>query len=111
MSLGTGVVMSEDGYIITNSHVIEGCGAVDVVLQDERVFQALLVGQDAQSDLAVLKIDCAGLTPAQFGDSTLLEVGDAVAAIGNPTSAIPVPWTCISSACGRSWRGSATSGV
>ena len=60
------------------------CGAVDVVLQDERVFQALLVGQDAQSDLAVLKIDCAGLTPAQFGDSTLLEVGDAVAAIGNP---------------------------
>ena len=62
MSLGTGVVMSEDGYIITNSHVIEGCGAVDVVLQDERVFQALLVGQDAQSDLAVLKIDCAGLT-------------------------------------------------
>ena len=84
MSLGTGVVMSEDGYIITNSHVIEGCGAVDVVLQDERVFQALLVGQDAQSDLAVLKIDCAGLTPAQFGDSTLLEVGDAVAAIGNP---------------------------
>ena len=55
--------MSEDGYIITNSHVIEGCGAVDVVLQDERVFQALLVGQDAQSDLAVLKIDCAGLTP------------------------------------------------
>ena len=84
MSLGTGVVMSEDGYIITNSHVIEGCGAVDVVLQDERVFQALLVGQDAQSDLAVLKIACAGLTPAQFGDSTLLEVGDAVAANGNP---------------------------
>ena len=84
MSLGTGVVMSEDGYIITNSHVIEGCGAVDVVLQDERVFQALLVGQDAQSDLAVLKIDCAGLMPAQFGDSTLLEVGDTVAAIGNP---------------------------
>ena len=84
MSLGTGVVMSEDGYIITNSHVIEGCGAVDVVLQDERVFQALLVGQDAQSDLAVLKIACAGLMPAQFGDSTLLEVGDTVAAIGNP---------------------------
>ena len=70
MSLGTGVVMSEDGYIITNSHVIEGCGAVDVVLQDERVFQALLVGQDAQSDLAVLKIDCAGLTPAQFGKNS-----------------------------------------
>ena len=84
MSLGTGVVMSEDGYIITNSHVIEGCGAVDVVLQDERVFQALLVGQDAQSDLAVLKIDASGLTPAQFGDDTLLRSGDPVSAIGNP---------------------------
>ena len=76
--------MSEDGYIITNSHVIEGCGAVDVVLQDERVFQALLVGQDAQSDLAVLKIDASGLTPAQFGDDTLLRSGDPVSAIGNP---------------------------
>lgn len=84
MNLGTGVVMSEDGYIITNSHVIEGCSAVDVVLQDDSVHHALLVGRDAQTDLAVLKIEADDLSPAQFGDSALLRVGDTVAAIGNP---------------------------
>ena len=84
MSLGTGVVLSEDGYLITNAHVIAGSSRVEAVLQDERVFNALLVGRDTPSDLAVLKIDCDGLSPAVFGDSTLLEVGDPVAAIGNP---------------------------
>ena len=84
MNLGTGVILSADGYVITNSHVIEGSGRVEVVLQDERVFDALLVGRDTPSDLAVLKIDCDGLTPAQFGDSSLLAVGDPVVAIGNP---------------------------
>ena len=84
MSLGTGVILSSDGYVITNAHVIEGCSSAEVVLQDEQVFGALLVGMDAASDLAVLKIDCDGLSPAEFGDSALLEVGDAVVAIGNP---------------------------
>jgi len=84
MSLGTGVIMSENGYIITNSHVIEGCSAVDVVLWDERVYPALLVGRDEQTDLAVLKIEAEGLTPAAFGDSEDMVVGDAVVAIGNP---------------------------
>ena len=84
LSLGTGVVMSENGYIITNSHVIEGCSAVDVVLQDDSVHPARLVGRDAQTDLAVLKIEADGLSPARFGDSALLQVGDTVAAIGNP---------------------------
>ncbi|WP_352408724.1 trypsin-like peptidase domain-containing protein [Lawsonibacter hominis] len=84
MSLGTGVIMSEDGYIITNSHVIEGCSAVDVVLWDERVYPALLVGRDEQTDLAVLKVECTGLSPADFGDSGLLRVGDVALAIGNP---------------------------
>ena len=84
MSLGTGVVLSTDGYLITNTHVIEGSSRVEAVLQDGAVYNALLVGQDVPSDLAVLKIDCAGLTPAVFGDSALLEVGDPVAAIGNP---------------------------
>ena len=78
MSLGTGVIMSENGYIITNSHVIEGCSAVDVVLWDERVYPALLVGRDEQTDLAVLKVECTGLSPADFGDSGLLRVGDVV---------------------------------
>ena len=84
MSLGTGVIMSENGYIITNSHVIEGCSAVDVVLWDERVYPALLVGRDEQTDLAVLKVECTGLSPTDFGDSGLLRVGDVALAIGNP---------------------------
>ena len=84
MSLGTGVIMSENGYIITNSHVIEGCSAVDVVLWDERVYPALLVGRDEQTDLAVLKVECTGLSPADFGDSGLRRVGDVALAIGNP---------------------------
>ena len=83
-SLGTGVIMSPDGYIITNSHVIEGCTGLDVVLWNDRSYSAALVGRDSQTDLAVLKIDCTGLTPAVFGDSSFLEVGDRVAAIGNP---------------------------
>ncbi len=83
-SFGTGVVLSEDGYVITNAHVIKGCAQVEVVLQDDRSFGALLVGMDSQSDLAVLKIDAYNLRPAAFGDSAQLEVGDEVVAIGNP---------------------------
>ena len=82
--LGTGVIMTENGYIITNAHVIEGCSQVEVALQDEQVYPARLVGYDVQTDLAVLKIDARGLTPAEFGDSAALQVGDTVLAIGNP---------------------------
>ncbi|WP_297211928.1 S1C family serine protease [uncultured Flavonifractor sp.] len=81
---GTGVLMTDDGYLITNAHVIEGCSRVEAVLQDERVYPALLVGYDVQTDLAVLKIDAGVLTPAEFGDSAALQVGDTVLAIGNP---------------------------
>ena len=83
-SFGTGVVLTEDGYVITNAHVIQGCSGVEVTLQDDRSYKALLVGMDSQSDLAVLKIDTDGLRPAILGDSALLEVGDSVVAIGNP---------------------------
>lgn len=83
-SVGTGVVMTSNGYILTNQHVIDGGSRATVTLQDERSFDALLVGSDSQSDLAVLKIDASGLTSAEFGDSSLLEVGDAAVAIGNP---------------------------
>ena len=83
-SLGTGVVASANGYIITNAHVIEGCSAVEIILQDDAVCPALLVGMDSESDLAVLKIEAEGLTPAQFGDSDALVVGDVALAIGNP---------------------------
>ena len=81
---GTGVVKSADGYIITNAHVIEGSFRADVVLEDGGQYEALLVGSDAATDLAVLKIDAQGLTPAEFGDSDQMEVGDVVVAIGNP---------------------------
>lgn len=84
MSLGTGVILSEDGYIVTNAHVIAGCSSLDVTLWDERVYNGLLVGRDSETDLAVLKIDAHGLTPAEFGDSELLRVGDVALAIGNP---------------------------
>ena len=84
MAFGTGVVMTENGYIITNAHVIEGCSEVEVCLQNEETYPALLVGYDVQTDLAVLKVGASGLTPAQFGDSSALQVGDTVLAIGNP---------------------------
>ena len=81
---GTGVIMTADGYIITNYHVIQGSYEVEVLLSDDSVHKALLVGGDQTNDLAVLKIDAADLTPAEFGDSDLLKVGDLALAIGNP---------------------------
>ena len=86
-SSGTGVVLSADGYIVTNAHVVENANTVSVQLTDERSFTARLVGCDDISDLAVLRIDCTDLTPAQFGDSTTLCVGDTVVAIGDPLGA------------------------
>ena len=86
-SSGTGVVLSTDGYIVTNAHVVENANTVSVQLTDERSFTARLVGCDDISDLAVLRIDCTDLTPAQFGDSTTLRVGDTVVAIGDPLGA------------------------
>jgi len=81
---GTGIVLSRDGLILTNAHLIEGCTSAVVILQDDTEHDALLVGYDTTSDLAVLKIDAKGLRPAVFGDSDALTVGDNVAAIGNP---------------------------
>lgn len=82
---GSGVIMREDGYILTNYHVIEGGDAVKIMLlSDGATYDAQLVGYDESLDIAVLKIDAEGLTAAQFGDSDLLEIGDAAYAIGNP---------------------------
>lgn len=88
---GTGVVISEDGYIVTNAHVIfdsqYGAGEADsvsVLLSDETRYDAEIVGFDTDCDLAVIKIEAEGLTPAEFGDSDSLELGDDVIAIGNP---------------------------
>ncbi len=84
MYLGTGVVMTADGYIITNAHVISGAQKASVVFSDNSRVEALLVGYDGETDLAVLKVNRKDLTPAVFGDSTQLQVGDPAYAIGNP---------------------------
>lgn len=83
-SWGTGIVMRADGYILTNEHVIDGAARASVVLTDGTEYNALLVGEDTQTDIALLKIDADGLPAAVFGSSDELTVGDSVVAIGNP---------------------------
>ena len=81
---GTGIIMTADGYIITNCHVIEGGDTPQVLLQDDDSYQAAVIGSDETSDLAVLKVEADGLQAAEFGDSTTLKKGQTVYAIGNP---------------------------
>lgn len=81
---GSGVILTQDGYIVTNHHVIEDANSITVRTRSGDEYNASLIGSDEQSDLAVLKIDATGLTPAVLGDSTTLEVGDLAIAIGNP---------------------------
>ena len=81
---GTGIIMSEDGYVITNHHVIESAQAVSVLTSDNQEYAASVVGSDETSDLAVLEVEAEGLQAAEFGDSSVLQVGDSVAAIGDP---------------------------
>lgn len=82
--LGSGVIVSRDGYILTNHHVIAGADEIEVELDDGRTFDATLVGRDPQSDIAVLKIDGRDLPALKMGDSDKLKVGSWVLAIGNP---------------------------
>ena len=82
--LGSGVIVSADGYLLTNNHVVDGADKVRVELQDKRSFTAKVVGTDAASDLAVLKIEASGLPALAFGNSDALRVGDVVLAFGNP---------------------------
>ena len=83
-SWGSGVIVSADGLVVTNTHVIEGCDRATVTLYDDSVYEAELVGADSISDIAVLKIDAGDLPIASFGLSDSLSVGEHVAAIGNP---------------------------
>ena len=83
-STGTGVILTQSGYVITNAHVVEGAREITVILSDQRQYMATLVGADTISDLAVLHISADNLTPAEFGDSGVLRVGDSVVAIGDP---------------------------
>ncbi len=81
---GSGFILTEDGYIVTNYHVVKDASSITVATYDNRSFPATVVGYDASSDVAVLKVDATGLTPVAVGDSGKLRVGDDVIAIGNP---------------------------
>lgn len=81
---GSGVILSEDGYIVTNNHVIEGANTITVKTRDGKSYNAKLIGTDSSTDLAVIKIDATGLKPAVLGNSSELQVGDTAIAIGNP---------------------------
>ena len=83
---GSGVIISEDGYIVTNNHVVGFADEIKVALPDKREFTAELVGTDPRTDIALLKIDATGLKYVEFGDSDDIRVGEWVAAIGNPFS-------------------------
>ena len=96
MGSGSGIIVSADGYIITNNHVISGAQKIKVYLADDTEYDATLIGSDQKTDLAVIKIEASNLTPVVMGDSDALVVGEDVVAIGNPLGEL---------------RGTATSGM
>lgn len=84
LGLGSGVIISNDGYIVTNNHVVEGAEKLEVTLNDNKKYNATIIGTDSNTDLALLKIDAKDLTFITFGDSDELKVGEWVLAVGNP---------------------------
>jgi Do/DeqQ family serine protease len=103
--LGSGVVVSPSGYILTNNHVIEGADDIEVMLNDGRVIKASVIGTDPETDLAVLKVNLDGLTAITLGNSDELQVGDPVLAVGNPFGVGKTVTSGIVSALGRSQLG------
>jgi len=101
-SLGSGVVATRDGFVLTNNHVVQAADEIAVALSDGRQFEAKLVGADPESDLAVLKIEARDLPAITFGRSDSLQVGDVVLAIGNPFDVGQTVTMGIVSALGRS---------
>lgn len=101
-ALGSGVIVSEDGYILTNNHVIKGADDIKVVLDDKREFEGKVIGTDAKTDLAVVKIDAEKLPAIKIGDSDTLKVGEMVIAIGNPFALNQTVTVGVVSAVGRS---------
>lgn len=105
VGLGSGVIVSESGYILTNNHVIEGADEIDVILNDSRHARASVIGSDPDSDLAVLKIELDKLPVIVLGNSDSLQVGDPVLAIGNPFGVGQTVTSGIVSALGRNQLG------
>ncbi len=103
--LGSGIIVSPDGYILTNNHVVREADELTVTLADNRQFSAKVVGTDQASDVAVLKIEAEGLKPAILGDSDAIEVGDWVVAIGSPFGLQQTVTAGIVSAKGRNFAG------
>ncbi len=103
--LGSGVIVSHEGYILTNNHVVDGADEIDVTLSDSRKTRAVVVGTDPETDLAILKIDLDKLPVIVLGDSDALSVGDRVLAIGNPFGVGQTVTSGIVSALGRSQLG------
>jgi len=81
---GSGVIISEDGYIVTNNHMVDGAQDIDVILNDNRKFTAKVIGHDSNTDIALVKIDAKNLTVLPWGDSEALKLGEWVLAVGNP---------------------------
>jgi Do/DeqQ family serine protease len=107
--LGSGVILSEDGYIVTNNHVIEGADRLEVTLNDNSIYNAKVIGSDAATDLALLKIEATGLHVIPIGDSDALRVGEWVLAVGNPFGFTSTVTTGIVSAKARSIASAARS--
>lgn len=100
-SLGSGVIVSSDGYIVTNNHVVEQADEIKVILIDKKSFKARVVGSDPKTDIAIIKIDAKGLPVIPWGDSDKLQVGEFVLAIGNPFGLSHTVTMGIISAVGR----------
>ncbi|MGB8474489.1 MAG: DegQ family serine endoprotease [Candidatus Acidiferrum sp.] len=100
-ALGSGVIVSPEGYILTNNHVVDGATDIRVTLSDKREFQAHVVGTDPKTDVAVLRIDAKNLTPITIGDSANVQVGDVALAIGDPFGVGETVTKGIISATGR----------
>lgn len=102
LSAGSGVIVSSDGYVVTNNHVVQKASAIKIVLNDGNSYKAEIAGQDKASDLALLKVDAEGLPTIEYGNSDQIQVGEWVLAVGNPFNLTSTVTAGIVSAKGRS---------